>query len=541
MIELFREVGIPAPEARVKAYAHQLSGGLAQRVMIAAALAGNPRLLIADEPTTALDVTIQLQVLRLLAAQRERRRLSTLLITHDLAVVAALADRILVLYAGRVVEEGARDDILKRPQHPYTQALVRASLLRAEPDGRLFALSGALDREALTSPGCRFRSRCGTADALDLHHQCSAHEPALAEHGPPGHRVRCCAPGTASAALPAPADQAVRPAPQFVAIATLRAVSKHYRLGPFTVRSVEGVDLVIRQGEALGLVGESGCGKSTLARLLLNMQTATSGDIHVVGQDVSRIGPAERRQLHRDAQLVFQDPAGAFDPRMRLGESLLAPLTHNRISASAGRRASVLAAMRDVGLDDGFYHRLPRECSGGQLQRAVIARALLMSPRLLICDEPTSALDASIRAQILNLLGALRTTRDLTLLMITHDLRVVRHLCDRVAVMYMGEIVEMAETSALFAHPAHPYTQALITASMLEEHGLEGAGFPVRGEPPSPLALPSGCRFRTRCGFADERCAAEHPPLAEIAEGRAVRCWHWSAAMAETAQPAPFV
>jgi peptide/nickel transport system ATP-binding protein len=529
VVELFREVGIPAPEARTRAYAFQLSGGLAQRVMIAAALAGNPRLLIADEPTTALDVTVQLQVLRLLAREREQRRLSTLLITHDLGVVAALADRILVLYAGRVVEEGTRDDILQRPQHPYTQALVRASLLRPEPDGSLFALAGTLRREELSGHGCCFLARCATADALDLHQHCAAHEPTLAEHGDPGHRVRCCAPRVASAPAPHPVDRTVRERPERGAIATLRAVSKHYQLGRAIVRSVEGVDLVIHQGEALGLVGESGCGKSTLARLLLHMQSATHGQVQTVGHDVARMSAKEQQALHRDAQLVFQDPVGAFDPRMRLGDSLLAPLAHNRIGAPQSRRAAVLGTMRDVGLGEDFYDRLPRECSGGQLQRAVIARALLMAPKLLICDEPTSALDASIRAQILNLLAALRITRDLTLLMITHDLRVVRHLCDRVAVMYLGEIVEVAETASLFARPAHPYTQALIAASLVDEHGLTGET--VRGEPPSPLDLPTGCRFHTRCDLADQQCANQHPPLADVMERRAVRCWHWQAAI----------
>ena len=533
VIALFREVGIPAPETRARAYAHQLSGGMAQRVMIAAALAGDPRLLIADEPTTALDVTVQLQILQLLARERQARRLSTLLISHDLGVVSALADRILVLYAGRVVEEGTTSSILDGPQHPYTQALVRASLLRAEANGILFAIKGTLARETASASGCRFLPRCETAGALGIHAACAGHEPELAEHGAPGHRVRCCAPGPidrpAAMAPPAPAP---RRAAQPDAV-TLRGVTKLFAVGRgITVRSLDEISLDIRQGEVLGLVGESGCGKSTLARILLRMTTGSAGSVTVVGHQYDRMRRQDVRQLHRDAQLVFQDPVGALDPKMKLGVSLGAALIQDRAGTEATRRAAVLDMMRSVGLGEAFYDRLPRECSGGQLQRAVIARALLVGPRLLICDEPTSALDASIRAQILNLLRRLRDSLDLTMLMISHDLRVVRHLCDRVAVMYLGEVVELADTDALFARPAHPYTQALLAASLLEEHGLDAARDVVRGEPPSPLNPPSGCRFHTRCPLADAKCAAEHPELAPVLAGHAVRCWHWEAALA---------
>lgn len=538
VIELFRDVGIPAPEARAAGYAHQLSGGMAQRVMIAAALAGNPRLLIADEPTTALDVTVQLQILQLLAREREARRLATLLITHDLSVVAAMAHRILVLYAGRVVEEGTRREILERPLHPYTQALVRASLLRAEADGALFAIRGTLSRDDLGTQGCRFLARCATADRLDLHASCAAHEPGLNGADAPGHRVRCCAPGR-SATQDAATLRAARPAASGTAV-SLEAVSKHYRLGGMlTVRPLDQVSLEIRQGEVLGLVGESGCGKSTLARVLLHMTPASAGAIKAVGHDYAHLRGRDLKHLYRDAQLIFQDPVGALDPRMRLGESLGAALLHNAPGTPESRREAVLDMLRAVGLPEWFHDRLPRECSGGQLQRAVIARALLMGPRLLVCDEPTSALDASIRAQILNLLRQLRDSHDLTMLMISHDLRVVRHLCDRVAVMYLGEIVELADTETLFRAPAHPYTQALLAASLLEEHGLACGMARVQGEPPSPLNLPPGCRYHTRCHLADARCADEHPALDPIQPGQVARCWNWQAARAVVEAMAP--
>ena len=435
----------------------------------------------------------------------------------------------------------ARPRAGQRSGPQLTQALVRASLLRAEADGSLFAIRGTLIREELSPTGCCFLPRCATADALDLHAMCARHEPKLLPNGGTGQLVRCCAPETRP-----PLQEGITATPKTPlggapAIVSLQNLQKHYAVGGGrTVRSLDGVDLVIRQGEALGLVGESGCGKSTLARVLLRMATMSGGRAEAVGHDLGCIGGAELRQLHRDAQLVFQDPVGALDPRMCIGESLLAPLAHNRIGPATGRVSAVLHAMKEVGLPPSFFDRLPRECSGGQLQRAVIARALLMQPKLLICDEPTSALDSSIRAQILNLLRQLRAAKpELTILMITHDLRVVRHVCDRVAVMYLGEIVELADTATLFSQPAHPYTQALIASSLLDEHGLDCSMGRVRGEPPSPLNLPIGCRFSTRCHLADDRCRRDPPPMANIEPGlragHTARCWHWRLALAEAA------
>ncbi len=453
-VELLAEVGIPAPAERARAYAHQLSGGMAQRVMIAAALAGDPRLLIADEPTTALDVTVQLQILQLLRRERIRRGLAILLISHDLSVVAALADRVAVMRGGSLVEAGVTADVLRRPRHGYTQALVQAAF--------------------------------ATAVAV----------PAAAAEAPP--------------------------------LVRLDGVSKHYPVRDshgcrLLVRSVDAVSLDIREGEVLGLVGESGCGKSTLARLLLRMTRPSAGSIHIAGQDLfAVVGPA-LCDLRRQVQLVFQDPVGALDPRMRLGDSLLAPLDQNRIGASRAERRRHMRDMAEaVGLDEAILERRPGACSGGQLQRAVIARALLMGPRLLVCDEPTSALDATIRTQVLELLIDLRRRFGLTLLLISHDLRVVRQLCDRIAVMYLGEIVEVADRDRLFAAPGHPYTRALIASTLLEGGGLPEQA--LSGEPPSPLAPPAGCRFHTRCPLAEPRCAAEPPDLVAAGPAQSVRC-----------------
>jgi oligopeptide/dipeptide ABC transporter ATP-binding protein len=289
------------------------------------------------------------------------------------------------------------------------------------------------------------------------------------------------------------------------------------------INSVDHVSLAIGKGEVLGLVGESGCGKSTVARLLVRMDRADSGSIRIDGTEIGGLAGHDLLALRRKVQLVFQDPFGALDPRMRLGESLEAPLRAHGMGDRGQRRATALDMLREVGLDHSFYDRLPRECSGGQLQRVVIARALILKPELLVCDEPTSALDASLRSQILNLLIDLKRRFGLTLLMISHDLRVVRELCDRIAVMYLGEIVELAPAAELFADPRHPYTRALIAASMLENPDLSAAGVALRGEPPSPLAPPPGCRFHGRCPQAEAICSQRRPAFDPTAI-RSARC-----------------
>jgi oligopeptide/dipeptide ABC transporter ATP-binding protein len=290
------------------------------------------------------------------------------------------------------------------------------------------------------------------------------------------------------------------------------------------VHSVDGVSFTIAPGEVLGLVGESGCGKSTLARAMLGLTPVDSGRVLFDGTHVAATRGAARKALRRSMQLVFQDPYAALDPRMRLGASLDAPLAQHGLGTREERHLRVIQALNRVGLDESFLGRRPGECSGGQLQRVVVARALLLNPRLLICDEPTSALDASIRAQILNLLIELKNELDLTLLMISHDLRVVRHICDRVAVMYLGEIVEVASREDLFERPAHPYTRALLAASLPEQPGADSAFPTPRGEPPSPVNPPAGCRFHPRCPQARERCGIEPPTLTSGSQGHLVSC-----------------
>ena len=290
------------------------------------------------------------------------------------------------------------------------------------------------------------------------------------------------------------------------------------------VRAVDGVSFSIGKNETLGLVGESGCGKSTLARLLLKLISLDSGTVAIEGRDVSAVKGKELRRLRQSMQLIFQDSLAAFDPRMRIGVSLEAPLAQHHIGDYEERQKRVLRFLSEVGLDGSFYERFPSQCSGGQLQRAAIARALLLEPSFLICDEPTSSLDASVRAQVLNLLIELKSRFGLTILMITHDLRVVKYFCDRVAVMYLGQIVEIADSDTLFATPTHPYTRALIKASWLEELELAGSDESLKGEPPSPMNPPSGCRFHLRCPIAEERCIREAPKLRPAVSGQLSRC-----------------
>lgn len=306
-------------------------------------------------------------------------------------------------------------------------------------------------------------------------------------------------------------------------------LAKHYVLPGLgrSIKSVDGVSFTIGRGEVLGLVGESGCGKSTIARLLTRQTPLTSGHVKLAGREIADLAGEELKRLRRTVQLVFQDPFSALDPRMRIGMSMEAPLAQHRIGTREERRRSVLRMLGEVGLDESFYERYPTQCSGGQLQRVVIGRALLLQPSFLICDEPTSALDASMRTQILNLLTDLKRRHGLTMLMISHDLRVVRHICDRIAVMYLGRIVEIADRDALFEAPRHPYTRALIAASMLDQTGLYAPEIQLHGDLPSPLNPPVGCRFHTRCAYARARCSQVEPEFEAASETHHVRCHFW--------------
>jgi peptide/nickel transport system ATP-binding protein len=539
-VEVLGLVGMPRPAERAGNYPHQLSGGMRQRVMIAMALACEPKLLIADEPTTALDVTISKQILELIDDLRRRLGMAVILVTHDLGVIAGRADRVAVMYAGRIVETAPTEKLFTAPRHPYTEALFAALPEKAAGEQgtvrRLYNIPG--QPPDLTAPpaGCAFAARCRYARP-----GCRASEPALAGEGP-GHAYRCFYPVPAPAAPEAPetgeapeagaSGLAVRerdgqagpdPAPAARALLRAEGLIKDFpvtagavlqrRAG--TVSAVAGVSFTVPAGTTFGLVGESGCGKTTIGRLIAGLEKPTGGTVIVDGTDLTALPARARRRHARAVQLMFQDSYAAMDPRMRVGAILREPLVIARDGSRAARQAAVTRTLAEVGLPAAAADRYPHEFSGGQRQRLGLARALMLRPRLIIADEPVSALDVSIQAQILNLMHDLQAEHGLTYLFISHDLSVIRYMADAIGVMYLGKLVETGPAASVYHHPAHPYTRGLIdtvpVADPARERAKEHAG--VAGELPSAAAPPAGCRFRTRCPLAQDICATTEPPL----------------------------
>ncbi|MFL5284366.1 MAG: dipeptide ABC transporter ATP-binding protein [Rhodopila sp.] len=526
-IELLAAVGIPAPEQRLRQYPHQLSGGMRQRVAIAIALSCEPRLLIADEPTTALDVTVQTQILDLLAREQRRRHMAMILITHDLGIVAGRTDEAAVMYAGRVVEYAPTRDLFSSMRMPYTLALLSAiPTLDSPPHTRLRAITGRLPDPTRPLPGCSFASRCSRAERA-----CRDSKPPLAGSG--SHLFACFCPlrDNPSSYIPRIAESLIAPSPfgtgprgRAMPLLDIADLVVEYTVGGRTVHAVSGVSLQIARGETLGLVGESGCGKSTLGRAVLQLRPPTSGRITFDGLELTTLGATTMRKMRKRLQLIFQDPISSLNARRRIGDIVAEPLV---IAGMTDRRARVRKALTAVGLEpDLVIRRLPHELSGGQCQRICLARALILEPELVVCDEPVSALDVSIRAQILNLLEDMKARYGLTLLFIAHDLAVVKAVSDRVAVMYLGRICEIGPSETLFAVPAHPYTRLLLDAIPVPDPTVRPMENVPVGEPPSPIAPPSGCRYRTRCPRADARCAADIPILREIAPAHFVACHH---------------
>ncbi|MCK6449614.1 MAG: ABC transporter ATP-binding protein [Alphaproteobacteria bacterium] len=536
-VELLRMVGITDPERRLNQYPHHFSGGMRQRVMIAIGLACNPKLLIADEPTTALDVTIQAQILELMRDLSQRLDVALIIITHNLGVVARYADRVNVMYAARVAEQGTSDDIFLRPRHPYAMGLMRSVPRLDRPRGvRLETIEG-LPPNLLDPPaGCRFAPRCQFR--VDV---CSS-EPELLETES-GHRAACHrAVEFASGALAPPALQplaAVRAAEAQAEVAPILAVEglkKYFPVARSTglfarisaeVRAVNDISFAIRPGETLGLVGESGCGKTTVGRLILRLETPTAGEIRFGGKDIAGHDAQDLRAMRRRIQAIFQDPYSSLNPRMTVGQIIAEPLQVYRMVPNArAAKDRVAELLSQVGLFPYMAERYPHEMSGGQRQRVGIARALAMEPSFIVCDEPVSALDVSIQGQIINLLEDLQRRLGLTYLFIAHDLAVVRHISNRVAVMYLGRIMELADRDAIYAAPQHPYTRALLDAAPVPDPEVERARAPraLKGEIPSPLSPPSGCVFHTRCPLAGEECRREVPELREAQPGHFVSC-----------------
>ncbi|HET6909137.1 MAG TPA: ABC transporter ATP-binding protein [Mycobacteriales bacterium] len=531
-IEVLGLVGLPAPRERSREYAHQFSGGMRQRVMIAMALACQPKLLIADEPTTALDVTIQKQILRLLDRLREQLDMAVLLVTHDLGVVAGHADRVAVMYAGRIVETATTEELYQQPHHPYTRALFEALPERAMEGTvrRLRAIPGMPPDLRSRPPGCSFAPRCDHAQD-----RCLSEDPALAPDNA-GRRVACLFPllsGDMRRPSGAP-DATDRVHNDTAPVIQLRAVSKEFpvvrgllRKEVARISAVSEVTLEVPRGTTVGLVGESGCGKSTLGNLIVGLERPTSGEIVVDDRDLTKLRGAAARARRARVQLMFQDSAAAMDPRMRVGAILQEPLRLQRVGTPASRRARVAELLNEVGLPADAVDRYPHEFSGGQRQRLALARALALEPELIVADEPVSALDVSIRAQVLNVFRDLQRRHGMSLLIISHDLSVIRYLADTIGVMYLGKLVEIGPAAQVYSNPRHHYTRGLIDAVPVADPATERtrrtAG--VTGELASAADPPSGCRFRTRCSAATEICAQVEPPL-DGADGHRFACHH---------------
>ena len=548
-VELLTIVGIPNPKRQVDAFPHEFSGGMRQRAMIAIAIANNPRLIIADEPTTALDVTIQAQILEVLQKAKEVTGAAVVLITHDLGVVAGNADRVAVMYAGRIVEEAPVDPLFAAPVMPYTVGLLRSMPNLAHPRSeRLVPLEGRPPQLTEEPTGCPFAPRCPIA--IDA---CLDGEPPLApvrsDRAP--RRAACIRSeeiGSGRIArdeiFPRPPElPAVAPAVRSdVAAVELTDVKRYFpltkgtvfrrRVG--TVRAVDGVTFTVPGGTTLGLVGESGSGKTTTILEVLELAGAQSGRIVVNGVDTAELNAKDRRALRKDIQIVFQDPMASLDPRMSVGEIIAEPLTVLGVP-KAEQQEPVARSLELVGLEAFHADRYPHEFSGGQRQRIGIARALIVEPRILVLDEPVSALDVSVQAGVINLLEDLKARLGLSYLFVAHDLAVIRHTADHVAVMYLGRIVEYGDADAIFTDPRHPYTKALLSAVPIPDPALERSRRRtlLTGDLPSPSDEISGCNFRTRCPLyrllpedRQAKCRDDDPRQREV-HGREVAC-HWA-------------
>ena len=539
--EVLELVGLPQPAKRLNAYPHELSGGMRQRVMIARALACDPELLIADEPTTALDVTIQQQILELIDDLRSRLGMAVILVTHDLGVIAGRADRVAVMYAGRVVEVTDTNRLFGNPRHPYTEALFEALPENAAETGdTLYSIPG-LPPDLVTPPvGCRFAARCRYATE-----QCRTEDPPL-RGDIAGHDYACFFPVGDPELHSATQTHLIRRHdsvdPRHEARAReskpLLQVEHLVKTFPVTtgvvlrrrvgsVSAIADVSFTVADGETFGLVGESGCGKTTIGRSIVGMEKADSGAIRIDGTEFTSLHGRELRQRQRDTQLIFQDAYASLDPRMRVGAILAEPLVIHGVGNRASRTKRVNDLLGEVGLPRSAAERYPHEFSGGQRQRIGLARALALQPKLIVADEPVSALDVSIQAQILNLMSDLRERHGLTYVFISHDLSVVRYLANTIGVMYLGKLVEIGPAEEVYNRPHHPYTRGLIDTIPVADPwaGKAKKDDGVRGELPSAVNPPSGCRFRTRCPFAQEICAAEEPPLRSFgADGHQAAC-----------------
>jgi peptide/nickel transport system ATP-binding protein len=522
--ESLRTVQINDPGRVLQAYPHQLSGGMLQRVVIAMALAAQPALLVLDEPTTALDATVEAEILELVSALREEFQTAVLFISHNLAVIAKMCDRVGVMYAGELVEQGPARQVFEQPRHPYTVGLLRCIPRRGQrkDHGRLDTIPGFLPAPGAAPAGCIFTQRCAIAQE-----RCEQEAPPM--YPVSGDRTSRCHYHDQAAQLPRATPEDVRLPPPDEASApviSLRGVSKTFTGGKEPVHALSGIDLDLHVGETLGLVGESGSGKTTLARVLLGLSAADEGSVlEMSGSALAPTAPKRGRDQLRAMQIIFQNPDSALNRRHSVRAIISRPLTKLAGLSGKEREAQLEELIGSVRMQQRQLALRPAQLSGGLKQRVAIARAFAGDPRVLVCDEPTSALDVSVQAAILNLLADLQGRKRVTYLFISHDLGVVRYLSDRIAVLYLGRLMEYGEAEAVFAGPHHPYTEALLSA-VPSLDGTRSERIILSGEIPSPAHPPSGCVFHTRCPrrLASGVCESTEPPLAEVEPGHFMRC-----------------
>jgi len=536
-VELLKQVKVDP--SRVKSFPHELSGGMRQRVMIAMGLACDPDIVICDEITTALDLVTQVQVLRLLKSLQTKLDLSTIVISHELPILGQVCNRIIIMYAGKIVETAATVDLFKKPKHPYTRFLLDSLMDIRQPRHIPEGIEGSPPNLIDPPIGCRFWLRCPYAQSV-----CQDKEPPLVEEGP-NHYAAChlldtikfdkekepksiditpIQPGKAMISSDKAAPNVVVKANNIYKYFRVRTRSG-FRGKRRYVHAVDGVDFEVTKGQTFGLVGETGCGKTTIGRLLLRLEKLDRGEIYLKGTDISHIGSRKMKEMRRHAQMIFQDPFSSLNPMKNIFWAIAEPLrVHGINNDGSGIKEKVSEMLDTVGLPQDFASKLPDELSGGEKQRVGIAQALALGADFIVCDEPVSMLDASIKAGIVSLLMKLREKFDLTYVFITHELGVAYGICDRIAVMYAGKIVEMATTEQIIKEPLHPYTKLLIDASppLIPDESW-GSSIPT-GEVPFYIEPPSGCRFHPRCFNAEDKCKEEEPSLEEAAPGHFVAC-----------------
>lgn len=544
-IDMLARVYMPDPEKVLNRYPHQISGGQQQRVIIAMAMLNNPALLIMDEPTTALDVTVEAAVLDLVADLRRDYDTAILIISHNLGVIARVADRVGVMYAGEMVEMASVNNIYASPKHPYTQGLIRClpKLGRDKASSVLYPIRGRVPSPANLPPGCTFEPRCDYA-----RERCREEKPAFREIVN-GHRARCHFVEEIDPAAWTPGEDLIVPEALPVHSAAsdetllnvhgLKTYYTHPNSSPLSliglgskdyVKAVDGISFSVPKGKTLGIVGESGCGKSTLIKTIIGLEDKTGGEIRFMGFDLD--GGVNKRDLStiRELQMVFQNPDATMNPSYSVGKQIERPLRRFKIVPNDQIRAEVIRLLRAVKLDEHYYDRLPRQLSGGEKQRIGIARALAGRPELVLCDEPVSALDVSVQAAVLNLLLEIQAKYGTTMLFIAHDLSVVRFFSDYIAVMYLGKIMEIGAAEAIYAPPYHPYTESLLAAVPIPDPTVEQERIILEGNVPSPLHPPSGCPFHTRCprrellGDQAHLCEQEEPPWRDAGNGHKIYC-----------------